>query len=273
MLDSATTALRPFSGQAERTFSLHYFILARRPARRLLAWLWLLALAGVVLVACGGVDEPAATAVPSATPTAKQMLDRASQRLAATEALRFNLTVDGETYVDTPRTIRLLGAEGDIQRPDRVQTTFTAQVLRTATVTIQLIAVGDQTWTTNILTGAWGPAPPEFEYRPFMLFDNDTGIGPAMRSVTDVQMLDAEDISGRPTLRVRALVDGALIAPLTAYTMTGSPVTVDLWIDRKTDDLLRARLAEPRRDNDAPGATWTLDLSKHGEPVTIEPPV
>ena len=55
--------------------------------------------------------------------------------------------------------------------------------------------------------------------------------------------------------------------------MTGSPVTVDLWIDRETDDLLRARLAEPPQPDKENPATWTLDLVRHGEEVSIEPPV
>ncbi len=267
-----TAFVRYPRGHAERTFALYRSFTLTRPARRIFAWLGVLLAAGSFLVACGG-DEPAPTAVPTATPGATEILDRASQRLAATEALHFTLAVEGETYIDTSRTIRLLGAEGDVQRPDRVQTTFSAQVLGTATVSMQLIAVGEETWTTNILTGNWGPAPPEFEYRPFMLFDNEQGIGPAMKSLTEVELRDAEDISGRSTIRVHALVDGALIAPLTANTMTGSPVTVDLWIDEETDDLVRARLAEPPGDGDQPSATWTLDLTKHGEPVTIEPPV
>jgi hypothetical protein len=215
----------------------------------------------------GTVGQPA---TPGATPTATDLLARASARLAETESVRFDLSVEGVTYLDPGSQIRLLEAEGALHRPDRVQTSFKAEVL-SQVVTIDLITVGDTSWTTNLLTGEWELAPPEFAYRPSILFDNQEGIGPVMNRVTEVERLEDDELDGREVYRVRAIVDESVIAPLTYATMTGSPVTVDLWIDRETDDLLRARLAEPEDDPDP--AVWTLDLSEHGDEVTIEPPL
>lgn len=231
-------------------------------------------LAGLLALPAGrtvAAQEPAAgTATPAGTPTATDLLARASQRLAETESVRFTLSVEGVTYLDPNAQIRLLDAEGSLLRPDRVSTSFQAEVVGQV-VTIDLITVGDLSWTTNLLTGEWELAPPEFAYRPSILFDNQEGIGPVMGRVTDAQRLEDEELDGREAFRVRAVVDETVIAPLTYSTLTGSPVTVDLWIDRETDDLLRARLAEPADDPDQ--AIWTLDISEHGEEVTIEPPI
>lgn len=210
------------------------------------------------------------TATPAATPTATDLLDRASERLAETEAVHFNLSVEGETYLDPEGQILLLGAEGQLSRPDRVSTSFQAEVLGQV-VTLDLITVGDTSWTTNLLTGEWELAPEEFTYRPSILFDNQEGIGPVMGNVTEAERLEDEEIDDTAVYRVRAVVDESVIAPLTNETMTGSPVTVDLWIDRETDDLLRARLTEPEDDPDQ--AIWTLDISEHGDEVAIEPPI
>lgn len=255
----------------------------RRPrSRSLLVSLALLALvlAAPLLPASGGralaaagqtaPATPAAAAPASATPTATDLLARASQRLAETESVRFDLTVDGRTFLDPGGQILLLEAEGRLLRPDRVSTSFKAEVLGQV-VTLDLITVGDTSWTTNLLTGAWEVAPPEFAYRPSILFDNQDGIGPVMGRVTDAERLEDDEIDGKETYRVRAVVDESVIAPLTYSTMSGSPVTVDLWIDRETDDLLRAQLAEPENDPDR--AIWIFDISEHGDEVTIEPPV
>ncbi len=244
---------------------------SRYPGSRLL--LSLLALSCLVPLVAGGTAgaNEAVSATPSGAAAAIDLLARASRRLAETESMHFRLDVEGETFVDEGESIRLLEAEGDLRRPDRVATAFKAEVF-TRVITLNLITIGDQTWTTNILTGEWEFAPPEFAYRPTVLFDNQEGIGPVMGRVQDVELRGEEEIDGRPTLHVVARVDEAVIGPLTYETMSGSPITVDLWIDQESDDLLRARLAEPPTAGDDP-ATWTLDLSEHGEQVAIEAPV
>jgi hypothetical protein len=231
----------------------------------------------LALAACGGpepvspTETPAGTPAPTPTPTPLSLLEMASRRLAETTSVHFVLDVTGDTFVDSAGSIRILGAEGDLVRPDRVRTTFQADVLGRA-ITLQLITIGDTSWTTNVLTGEWGDAPLEFAYRPDVLFSTQDGIGPMMGRVEEVERLEDEDVSGRQTYHLRALVDESFVGPLTYYTIKGSPVTVDLWIDQETHDLVRARMAEPPGPDRPSPAVWTLDLSHHDEDVEIEPP-
>jgi hypothetical protein len=223
----------------------------------------------LVLAACS-TDSPEPT--PDDPATAAEILSWASSRLAETPSVHFTLEVEGETFIDTSRAIRLVGAEGDLVRPDKVSVQFQAEVVG-RTITIQLITIGDSSWTTNILTGNWEPAPLEFTYRPDILFSTQEGIGPVMSAVTDAQRLDDVELAGRPAYHVQGIVEQDVVGPLTYYSMRGSPVTVELWIDRETSDLLRAQLAEPPGEDRPRPATWTLDLSHHGEEFTISPPV
>jgi LppX_LprAFG lipoprotein len=206
------------------------------------------------------------------TLTADEILASASQRLAATPTIRFKLQVEGDTYIDSLHTLQLIEADGDLVRPDRVRTEFKIKALGRATVTIQMIIIGNQWWTTDLITGKWGPAPGEFEYDPSVLFDNQGGIGPVMDHVQNAKRLDDEKVNGRQAFHLQAVVDESVIGPLTYNTMEGSPITVDLWIDKETDDLLRARLAEPPREGPDKPAVWTLDLSHHGDKISIDPP-
>jgi LppX_LprAFG lipoprotein len=237
------------------------------PRRRLLP---LLVTASVlVLNGCGpGAPE---TATPVPTPTPAELLEQASRRLAETPAVHFVLTVDGDTFIDTGRKIRLLGAEGDLKRPDRVRTAFQAEVMDRA-VSLQLITIGEQSWTTNVLTGKWEPAPLEFAYRPDILFSTQDGIGPVMGRVQNVTRLPDEKVDGKQTYHLQATVDESVVGPLTYYTLHGSPVTVDLWLDQNTSDLLQARMSEPPGAGRPKPAVWTLQLSHHGEDVAIDPP-
>lgn len=230
-----------------------------------------LAVVLISLAACGGDDAATSTVSPVAVGPA-EILQRTSARLAETRTTHFKLTVDGVTYVDEAKSIELLGAEGDLERPDRVRTTFKAKVSRGVNVTIELITIGDQSWSTDLITGKWGPAPAEFGYSPSVLFDNQNGIGPVMNKIVDPVQREDGDLDGRGVYRISGQGPGAIIGPLTMSTMTGDPVAVDLWIDRETYDLLRIMLTEPASAEKA-GATWILDLSRHDQKVAIEPPV
>lgn len=222
-------------------------------------------------VALTGCSPAQGGPTPSPTLSADELLELASRRLAETPSVHFVLDVEGETFIDAARAIRLLRAEGDLRRPDRVGATFQAEIMGRA-VTLQLITIGQDSWTTNVLTGEWGQAPLEFAYQPDVLFSTEDGIGPIMSRVQDAQRLEDEEIAGRPAYHLRATVDDETVGPLTYYTITGSPVTVDLWIDQETHDLLRAQLSEPPGEERPNPAVWTLDLSDHGEDIIIEPP-
>lgn len=217
----------------------------------------------------GGAQDPEATATVS--PTAPQLLRAASDRLAETQTIHFSLKVEGDTFIDTGGSIRLIEADGELQRPDRVRTTFKAKVL-VPTVTIQLITVGNKSWTTNLITGEWEEAPEEFTYSPAVLFDNQEGIGPVMGRATEPKLLGDENIGDRATFHITAIANQDIIGPLTSNTMIGSPIAVDLWIDKETGDLLQARLAEPDTVEKDEPAIWTLNLFDHGAKVEIEPP-
>jgi LppX_LprAFG lipoprotein len=231
--------------------------------------------AGSVLAvgACGPVENEAITreATPTATPTPAALLELARKRLAETPTVHFALDVQGETFIDSGRNIRLLGAEGEVQRPDRVRAAFQAEVMNRA-ISLQLVSIGDKSWTTNILTGEWENAPMELAYQPDILFSTQDGIEPVMGRVKDVERLTDEEIEGRSTYHLQATVDESAVGPLTYYTISGSPITVDLWIDQETHDLLRAQLSEPPGPERSNPAVWTLNLSHHGEDISIEPP-
>lgn len=232
----------------------------------------LLALLPLILVVSGcSLGDGGDGANPSADLTADELLTRASERLAETQSLRFTLSVEGETFIDDAGAIRLREARGLLVRPDRVQTDFKITVLNGVTVTTSLIIIGSERWSTDLISGEWGPAPEEFAYDPTILFDNQGGIGPVMDRVAGAERLEDDEVRGRAAFVVRATVDASVIGPLTFFTMRGSPVEVQLWIDAENDNLLRARLIEPP-DQGREAATWTLDLSGHGSDIEIEPP-
>lgn len=224
----------------------------------------------VVFVGCGGDDDSSPSTTQSVD--AVTLLTQASDSLAATNTLRFNLEIEGDTWVDDAGTIRLLAARGDLARPDRVDVEFQVELLGAQNVSIRMITIDDEAWTTNLLSGAWEPSPEEFGYNPTVLFDDQDGLGPVAGRLENPDILDAETIGGRNTWPVQGTVDNDTISSLTSGTVDGDIITVTLWIDQDTSNVLQLQVAEPEDNEKENPATWTMRLTGHNQDVTIERP-
>lgn len=205
-------------------------------------------------------------------PDVDDLLADASTHLQETETMEFVMELEGTTFVDDAKTIQLLSAEGVMQRPDRVDVTFTALVLGRQQISIRMINIGDDSWITDIVTGKWVPSPPEFGYNPSILYDDKHGLGPVMGRMNDPQIAGSEEIDGRDAWHVSATADGDIIKVMTSDTMRGSELALDIWIDKETNDILQIRITEPTDEDLEDPATLTLKLSEHDKDVTIEQP-
>lgn len=237
---------------------------------RFVALLMVLALT-VTTVGCGSSaqDQDPDTSLPAVN----DVLAAASTRMADTEAMRFSLDVEGDTFIDSAGTIQLVAARGELVRPDKVAVEFRISLFGAGTVTIRMVTIGTSSWTTDLLTGAWSTAPPEFGYNPSILYDNQQGLGPVMGRLQNPVLDGREAIDGRDAYRVTGTASGETMGPLTSQTMTGEPVGLTLWIDAETLNLLRVIVSEPESSGKDDPATWTMDLSDHDQPVPIEPPI
>jgi len=227
---------------------------------------------GAVAILTGCGVEDSTSIAPSESLDAVTLLTQASDSLAETETLRFNLEIDGDTFVDEAGIIRLLAARGDLARPDRVDVEFQVELLGAQTVSIRMITIDDEAWTTNLLSGAWEPSPAEFGYNPTVLFDDQGGLGPVAGRLNSPQVLDAETIGGRETWPVQGTVDNATISSLTSGTADGEVITVTLWVDQESSNVLQLQLTEPDDTDKENPATWTMRLTGHNQDVTIERP-
>lgn len=222
----------------------------------------------LILAACGSDDSPD---VDEDIPVS-EVLENASERLADTQSMAFRMTIDGTTYVDNAETLRLLNARGTMARPDRADVEFQIEVAGAPRVSIRMITIGGEAWTTDIVTGRWVEAQEEFGYNPGVLYDNQDGIGPVMGRMVDPVIVGTEEVGGAQTYRVRGMASADVIRSMTGNSMEGEEITVELWINVETWDIMRLTVAEPTDEGLEDPATWTLNLGDHDEQVTIEQP-
>lgn len=229
-------------------------------------------LINILLTVLIGTSVAVPHAVAQDDPNIDDLLADASERLNETESMGFVMELEGTMYVDDADTIQLLGAEGTMQRPDRVDVTFTALVLGRQQISIRMINIGDDSWITDIVTGKWVPSPPEFGYNPSILFDDEHGLGPVMGRMNNPEITGSEEIDGRDAWHVSATADGDTIQMMTSDTFRGSEHGLDIWIDKETNDILQISISEPTDEDLEDPATLTLILTEHNKDVTIEPP-
>jgi lipoprotein LprG len=229
-----------------------------------------------LILALGLCSNVAAALAADATATpddsAHAILERASARLADTQTMQFDLEVDGDSWIDDSHTMRLISARGDLERPDKVDVEFQINLLGAQNVSIRMITIGKKSWTTDLLTGKWGPSPPEFGYNPAVLFDNQKGLGPVAGKLHDPEIAGTEKIGGREAWKITGTVDQKTIEPLTSGVIQGDEIAITLWVDQEKDNILRIDIAEPEIKGKDHPATWTMTLTGHDSDITIKAP-
>lgn len=236
----------------------HLSVARRGPCR----WRgWLLALALLAALAgCGGQPEPAPAELAHGTAAAVD-------RLAS---VHFLLTIEGApAFLDQARMLNLRQAEGDLARPDRAQATAKV-ALGGVIVNIRFINIGATGYMTDPLSGRWGPAPPGLGYNASYLFDQEQGVGALIRQIEGISKAGEESIDGVVSHHLTGQVPAAKLQVLTGGVIPGERVKVDVWTAKEGLSLRQIRLTEIGAAKTP--MTWTLVLSRHDQPVAIEPP-
>jgi lipoprotein LprG len=107
-------------------------------------------------------------------------------------------------------------------------------------------------------------------YDPTALLRPDTGVAALLRTATQGITETIEDVNGVPAYRVWANLDPQ-VAGKVVPGITGV-VGGQVWLDKATSRLLRARVNLPTGGPDNPTAPVTINLSDFDAPVTVKPP-
>ena len=221
-----------------------------------------------MLVGCGHSPQPDPTAVPAPTPTpidVAALLTRSGAATSALNTFRFQLEHNREGATPLTESLRVTEADGRVVSPDAVSVEF-AGTLGSFAVRSSLITLGDDSYMTNPLTGAWEQVAREVS--PLGFFDPQRGIGSMMTEVQSPVLIEKSDSE--------FVIEGALpveaLEPLLGGLMEGNTVDVRLNIDSDSLYLTRAVLDGRLTASEPDGVVRTITLSEFNEQVTIEPP-
>jgi lipoprotein LprG len=187
-------------------------------------------------------------------------------------SLHFIIELSGEeTYLDSPQTLALKRAEGDLVRPDQMRGIVKVSSFG-AVAEVAVIGLGDDQYITNPLNQKWVKLPPDYGwyFDPTLTFDQEYGIEPILNE-TAWALGAEEEIEGQPHHHLHAQLPAALISPLTAGMIGTGEVTMDAWVGQQDAYVRRIQIVELESDPEDP-THWLIEFSAFDEPVYIKAP-
>lgn len=222
----------------------------------------------ILLVATACDDDAAATTTtigPTTTTTiltVEDILADAAATMQAVETLRYEITLSGAPI--TLLGVELRSAEGQYLAPESSQAILEAGI-GGLTIELATIAIGETSWLTNPLTGAWDEYTGSRAFNPAMIFDPELGWKPLL--TTDLS--NASYTTEGDSYVVTGTAAGARVEVLTAGLVESQPVDMRIEIDRESSHVTSM---EFDTTGETGVTTWVLELSEFDEPVSIEPP-
>lgn len=221
----------------------------------------------ILLIGLMGCSGPSATP----TPTPQAWLERAVGAWNGTESFHFTLALANRTIaLDGSGLLAFSEAEGDVVAPDRLQATTLVQT-PLGNVTTAFIAIGEDQWLTNPLNGEWEQAPPEMQTEVNSIFDAETGIGPLLAELQNLERPADAELDGASMVRLRGTLPGTVLSLIAPDLAEQESLTVDLWISPSDDRVQQIVITEPSAEGEVP--TWTFRFSQFDAAPAIEPPL
>jgi lipoprotein LprG len=217
----------------------------------------------VLLTACG-------TDIPQIPPA--EVISNAGDAMLKAPSFHFKIDLSGKPVVLNQATqLSLRSAEGDFARPDKMGVHLKV-VLAVAAAELDMIALGNEQYLTNVLTKQWEPLPPEFGFNPAIMFDEKMGLEQLLKGGLDnAHWIGVEDLNGKNVYHLQGSISGEKLQGMSGGLISKGPVDVDLWIEPNTHLPQKAVIVDKNSDAEKP-TTWTMTFSSYGKDVNITAP-
>ena len=225
--------------------------------------LFVLLLLGLMLTAWG-------TNSPQIPPA--EVITRAGDAMLQAPSFHFKIDISGKPVVLNQVThLSLRSAEGDFARPDKMGVHLKV-LLAVAAAELDMIALGNEQYLTNVLTRQWEVLPPKFGFNPAIMFDPQVGLEQLLKAGLDnAHWIGVEALDGKSLFHLQGGISGERLQGMSSGLIGKGPVDVDLWIEPDTYLPRTAVIVDKDSDPDKP-ATWTMTFSSYGKAVNIAAP-
>ncbi|MFN3258062.1 MAG: LppX_LprAFG lipoprotein [Ilumatobacter sp.] len=236
-----------------------------------------IATAGALLAisACGGggggeSSEPTGPTIP---PNPDTIISASAAAMGEVESVEFELLREGApVFIDSFDAIALNRATGQFTVPRSAQALLEVEVNGSLTTELGAVALDDEIWLSNPVTGAFETLPAGYDIDPSLFFDPENGWKPLMANLTDVEFIGTDDVDGVDRYHIRGIAPAEQVSIITARLVRNQDVEIDFWIQPVTGLVARAEFSTEAGADESVTIDWTLVLSGYGEPFEIVPP-
>ena len=184
-------------------------------------------------------------------------------------SVRFGLEPSGAPiFIDSADAIALDSLVGRFNVPGSADAVVRVEVGGALNTELGAVAVDDDVWLSNPITGEMEPLPPGIDLDPSSFFDPVGGWRPLLENLTDVELIGLEDRDGG-RYHLRGTAPAEQVEVITAGLVSDLDVQMDLWVDPVTALVTDLEFTADVGDGDT---HWVLELSDYGETFDIEPP-
>ena len=204
---------------------------------------------------------------PAAGQSVQNDLSRAADVLLALKSTRFALRREGTpALLDEATGITFTTADCIYAAPDRASCNIRVALKNGTILQLTRVWVPEGAFQSNPLTRQFAKLPPDATFNGSVLFARN-GIPQILRTgIQKAQLVGRERVQNRDTMHVKGDVSGRTLNSLFDALSPDLIYPVDLWLDERTGDLAKLRVAEPA------GNGWLIELSGTNEPVDIPTP-
>jgi lipoprotein LprG len=251
----------------------------QQPSRRRTApLLAAVSVVALVVAACGGDSSSSGASDEATGPTIPtdpaSIIAASSTAMGDVQSVAFELARDGApVYIDSFESISLNTATGQFTVPRSARALLEVEVNGSLTTELGAIALDDEIWLSNPVTGDFETLPPGYDIDPSLFFDPENGWKPLMANLTDVSFVGTEQIDGNDRYHITGTAPAEQVAIITARLVRNQDVDIDFWIQPVSGLVTRAEFstATPGAD-DTDAIDWALRLFDYGADFDISPP-
>jgi lipoprotein LprG len=213
------------------------------------------------------VADDNAVADPNAQATT--IVESAAAAMAGVTSVEFSLDRSGAPiYIDQFERIALDSLRGQFSVPGKAQAELEVTVNDNLATRLGAVAVEDEVWISNPVTGDFETLPAGYDIDPSKFFDPKNGWQPLLANLQNVSMVGIDDRGGE-RYHITGTAPAAQVSDITVGLVKGQDVAVDFWIH---PDTYLVTAAEFTTTIDGDTSDWALELDHYGDTFTIEPP-
>jgi len=228
------------------------------------------ALGAFALAACGGSGSNGEPTEPTIPPDPASITAASAIAMGDTESVRFELERTGApVYIDQVEQLALNSVVGQFEVPGSAQAVLEVEVDGGLISELGAVALDDEIWLSNPITGEYEPLPTGIDVDPSMFFDPRNGWKPLMEDLSDVELIGIEERDGADRYHISATAPADRVEVITAGLVSDQDVEIDFWIQPVTGQVRTAEFTTTIGGDDV---GWSLELSDYGDDFDIQPP-